>query len=74
MAELSLEPAMKAIDMAKERPRIINLKYNNGMASGSEVIQTRQALAQAQQTYWESWQNFSKPEKSSIRQYGENSP
>lgn len=58
MAELSLEPMDQTINVAKERLRIANLKYDNGMASTSEVNETRKALIAAEEAYWQSWYNM----------------
>lgn len=55
MAELSLEPMDQTINVAKERLRIANLKYDNGMASTSEVNETRKALIASEEAYWQSW-------------------
>lgn len=55
MAELSLEPMDQTINVAKERLRIANLKYDNGMASTSEVNETRKALVASEEAYWQSW-------------------
>ncbi|HEX7713483.1 MAG TPA: TolC family protein [Bacillota bacterium] len=58
MAELSLEPMDQTINVAKERLRIANLKYDNGMASTSEVNETRKALIASEEAYWQSWYNL----------------
>ena len=55
IAELSLKPLQEAWDLAKERLRVISLKFEKGMSDNSEVIEARQALAEAEANYWQTW-------------------
>lgn len=53
--ELNLGPMQESLNIAKERLRIATVKYDAGMASGTELNQVRQILAQAEEAYWGTW-------------------
>ncbi|MCL6590108.1 MAG: TolC family protein [Firmicutes bacterium] len=55
MFELSLTPLRESLNIAKERLRIATVKYDAGMASGTELNQVRQILAGAEEAYWGGW-------------------
>lgn len=58
--ELSVAPMHEMLNIALERLRIVNLKYENGMASGTDVNQARMLLTKAQEDYWNTWFNLQK--------------
>jgi outer membrane protein TolC len=53
--ELNLAPMQESLNIATERLRIAQMKYENGMASGSDVNQANLTLTQAQENYWNTW-------------------
>jgi outer membrane protein TolC len=53
--ELNLTPMQDSLNVAKERLRIANVKYENGMTSSSDVNQARMMLTKAQEDYWNTW-------------------
>jgi outer membrane protein TolC len=53
--ELNLGPMQESLNIAKERLRIATVKYEAGMASGTELNQVRGALATAEEAYWGTW-------------------
>jgi outer membrane protein TolC len=57
LLELSLTPLEQTIVIDRERLRIMNSKFENGVVSGTEVNRARQDLADAEQDYWQAWLN-----------------
>lgn len=55
---LNLTPMRQILDIAKERFKIANQKYERGMASGSEVDQAYLSLNKAREDYWDAWLDF----------------
>ncbi len=58
--ELNLIPARESLEIAKERLRIANQKYERGMASGPEMDQVNLTFNNAEETYWEAWLSLQK--------------
>lgn len=52
---LNLTPMQQILDIAQERFKIANQKYERGMASGSEVDQAYLTLNKAREDYWDAW-------------------
>lgn len=55
ISELNLTPMQEGLDIAKERLRITNQKYERGMASGLELDQAYIMLNRAEEDYWGAW-------------------
>ncbi len=56
--ELMLGPMKDSVEISKEKLRIVTIKYNNGMASGSDVINERRLMNGNEKAYWQSWLNM----------------
>jgi outer membrane protein TolC len=55
ICELGLSPTRESLDIAKERLRIANQKFERGMASGQELDQAYMMLNRAEEDYWGAW-------------------
>lgn len=62
--ELSLGPLQDSLDIAKERLRIVLLKYESGIASGTDVNQANLTLTESQENYWNAWLNLQQARES----------
>ncbi len=58
MSELNLKPIRQILDIARERLKIAGQKYDQGMASGSELDQAYLLLNKAEEGYWGAWLNL----------------
>ncbi len=70
--ELNLSPMRESLNIAKERLRIASLKYENGMASGSDVNQARMMLTRAEEDYWNLWLGLQQARESFYQATGGN--
>ena len=55
IAHLSLQPKMEGINLAKEKLRIMTLKFDMGLASAADLNEARGTLLQKEQSYWNAW-------------------
>lgn len=55
IATQNLQPQNTNIEVAKEKLRIANLRFNNGTISGQDVVKAKQELINIQKAYWQAW-------------------
>lgn len=55
IAEQSLVPLQQSIEVAREKLRIVTLKYNLGLATGAEIIETTRDFTEANEKYFQGW-------------------
>ncbi len=70
--ELNLAPMQEALNIAKERLRITGVKYENGLASGSDVNQAAIFLIDAEKAYWDTWIGLQQARESFYQAVGGN--